>query len=79
MQTLEKLKDVIEFRQTDEFFIEHLNNLESKGVLEIKDGDVIDGKVKDSFFKAVVTGIYGIALDSDFNPIELKPFEPDEE
>ena len=55
MKTFNQLKSLIDFCQTDAFFLEHLNRLQSAGVIYLDEGDIdADRKtVSDDFMIAL--------------------------
>ncbi|AWL49478.1 MULTISPECIES: hypothetical protein [Klebsiella] len=61
MKTFNQLKSLIDFCQTDAFFLEHLNRLQSAGVIYLDEGDIdADRKtVSDDFYDRLAS-VYGI-------------------
>lgn len=61
MKTFNQLKSLIDFRQTDAFFLEHLNRLQDAGVISIDEGDIDAASrgVSDDFYDRLA-GVYGI-------------------
>lgn len=61
MKTFNHLKSLIDFCQTDEFFLEHLNRLQAAGVIYLDEGDIdADCKtVSDDFYDRLAS-VYGI-------------------
>ncbi|EMD1840605.1 hypothetical protein VQV38_000580 [Raoultella planticola] len=61
MKTFNQLKSLIDFCQTDAFFLEHLNRLQDAGVISIDEGDIDAASrvVSDDFYDRLA-GVYGI-------------------
>ncbi|WP_130982662.1 hypothetical protein [Klebsiella pneumoniae] len=61
MKTFNQLKSLIDFCQTDAFFLEHLNRLQSAGVIYLDEGDIdADRKtVSDDFYDRLAS-VYSI-------------------
>ena len=61
MKTFNQLKSMIDFCQTDEFLLEHLNRLQNAGVIYLDEGDIdADRKtVSDDFYDRLAS-VYGI-------------------
>lgn len=61
MKTFNQLKSLIDFCQTDAFFLEHLNRLQITGVIYLDEGDIdADHKtVSDDFYDRLAS-VHGI-------------------
>lgn len=61
MKTFNELKSLIDFCQTDAFFLEHLNRLQDAGVISLDEGDIDADRrtVSDDFYDRLA-GVYGI-------------------
>ncbi|WP_048024488.1 hypothetical protein [Raoultella ornithinolytica] len=61
MKTFNQLKSLIDFCQTDAFFLEHLNRLQAAGVISLDEGDIDAARraVSDDFYDRLA-GVYGI-------------------
>ncbi|WP_434668609.1 hypothetical protein ACMYSO_24440 [Klebsiella sp. B345] len=61
MKTFNELKSLIDFCQTDAFFLEHLNRLQAAGVISLDEGDIDAERrtVSDDFYDRL-GGVYGI-------------------
>lgn len=61
MKTFNQLKSLIDFCQTDAFFLEYLNRLQDAGVISIDEGDIDAASrgVSDDFYDQLA-GVYGI-------------------
>ena len=61
MKTFNQLKSLIDFCQTDAFFLEHLNRLQIAGVIYLDEGDIdADRKtVSDDFYDRLAS-VYDI-------------------
>ena len=61
MKTFNQLKSLIDFCQTDAFFLEHLNRLQIAGVIYLDEGDIdADRKTVSDDFYDQLAGVYGI-------------------
>ncbi|EPY7209285.1 hypothetical protein ACXEIW_001185 [Klebsiella oxytoca] len=61
MKTFNQLKSMIDFCQTDEFFLEHLNRLQNAGVIYLDEGDIdADRKTVSDDFYDRLSSVYGI-------------------
>ncbi|EMB9113815.1 MULTISPECIES: hypothetical protein [Klebsiella] len=61
MKTFNQLKFLIDFCQTDAFFLEHLNRLQIAGVIYLDEGDIdADRKTVSDDFDDRLASVYGI-------------------
>ena len=61
MKTFNQLKSLIDFCQTDAFFLEHLNRLQNAGVIYLDEGDIdADRKTVSDVFYDRLASVYGI-------------------
>ena len=61
MKTFNQLKSLIDFCQTDAFFLEHLNRLQIAGVIYLDEGDIdADRKTVSDDFHDRLASVYGI-------------------
>ena len=61
MKTFNQLKSLIDFCQTDAFFLEHLNRLQIAGVIYLDEGDIdADRKTVSDDFYDHLASVYGI-------------------
>ncbi|WP_227622473.1 hypothetical protein, partial [Klebsiella pneumoniae] len=61
MKTFNQLKSLIDFCQTDAFFLEHLNRLQIAGVIYLDEGDIdADRKTVSDDFYDQLASVYGI-------------------
>ncbi|HIA8331800.1 TPA: hypothetical protein ACWSI0_001960 [Klebsiella pneumoniae] len=61
MKTFNQLKFLIDFCQTDAFFLEHLNRLQIAGVIYLDEGDIdADRKTASDDFYDRLASVYGI-------------------
>ncbi|OCU21170.1 hypothetical protein [Klebsiella quasipneumoniae] len=61
MKTFKQLKFLIDFCQTDAFFLEHLNRLQIAGVIYLDEGDIdADRKTVSDDFDDRLASVYGI-------------------
>ncbi|ENP2849266.1 hypothetical protein ACDG46_004094 [Klebsiella pneumoniae] len=61
MKTFNQLKSLIDFCQTDAFFLEHLNRLQAAGVIYIDESDIhADSKMLSDDFYIRLASVYGI-------------------
>ncbi|MBW5675863.1 hypothetical protein GQQ37_15655 [Klebsiella pneumoniae] len=61
MKTFNQLKSLIDFCQTDAFFLEHLNRLQIAGVIYLDEGDIdADRKTVSDDFYDQLARVYGI-------------------
>ncbi|HDS7231417.1 TPA: hypothetical protein QHW60_003576 [Klebsiella pneumoniae subsp. pneumoniae] len=61
MKTFNQLKSLIDFCQTDAFFLEHLNRLQAAGVIYIDESDIhADSKMLSDDFNIRLASVYGI-------------------
>lgn len=61
MKTFNELKSLIDFCQTDAFFLEHLSRLQAASVISLDEGDIDADRrtVSDDFYYRLA-GVYGI-------------------
>ena len=61
MKTFNQLKSLIDFCQTDAFFLEHLNRLQIAGVIYLDEGDIDAERktVSDNFYDRLAS-VYSI-------------------
>ena len=61
MKTFKELKSLIDFCQTDAFFLEHLNRLKAAGVIYFDEDDIdIDNKTLSDDLYIRLVAVYGI-------------------
>ncbi|MGS1814070.1 hypothetical protein GHV20_003770 [Klebsiella oxytoca] len=61
MKTFNQLKSLIDFCQTDAFFLEHLNRLQAAGVIYLDESDIdADSKMVSEDFYIRLSAVYGI-------------------
>ncbi|MGF8889248.1 hypothetical protein AAGN03_05275 [Klebsiella pneumoniae] len=61
MKTFNQLKSLIDFCQTDAFFLEHLNRLQIAGVIYLDEGDIdAERKTVSDIFYDRLASVYGI-------------------
>lgn len=71
MKTLYQTKKIIGYPQTDEVFLDYLAQLKGADVIAINDGDIVDNKVSDDFYRRLAA-VFGIQLDEELNPIKTE-------
>lgn len=61
MKTFKELKSLIDFCQTDAFFLAYLDQLLEAGVITVSEGDIDNGSktVSDDFYERLAS-VYGI-------------------
>lgn len=62
MKTLEELKDLIGYRQTNAALTDHLYKLQARDIITILAGDITDDEISERLFKTVVVDVYGVDL-----------------
>lgn len=64
MKTFKQLKSLIDFCQTDAFFLSYMEQLRSAGVITIEEGDIdADSKTVSDDFYAQLASVYGIEAE----------------
>lgn len=64
MKTLTELKELIDYRQTDEHFTGFLIQLAQRGMITMKEGDIRGGEIDDALFNSIA-GLYGVDVTPD--------------
>lgn len=76
MKKIAELKFAIDYSQKDSYFLEHLNNMRSAGIIEYTDNDINNGNVSDELFVSVCRA-YGIQTDESLNIVEAEAWRQD--
>lgn len=64
MKTINQIKSLIGFCQTDEFFLEYLQKLQGAGVIQVVDGDIdAENKTLREDFYNRLASVYGIEAE----------------
>jgi|GEM_PF-721246 hypothetical protein len=70
MRTIKQLKALIGYAQTDNVFLDYLQQLSGSGVIRINDADIDTdaGTVSDDFYERMAA-VYGVELDNELNAV----------
>ncbi|HBM2908079.1 TPA: hypothetical protein LVL19_003586 [Klebsiella michiganensis] len=69
MKTFNQLKSLIDFCQTDAFFLEHLNRLQNAGVIYLDEGDIdAESKMLSDDFYTRLADVYGVSSNDEPAP-----------